>query len=282
MEIRLNNNKLDAALETEKTVGDVLSALEKWLENSGHRLSGISINGEAVDVSMIEQAFSREIDTVEQLDIFTNIISNLAVTSLQSLLDDIKEYENMNFNEKANYYDNWKNTAQAQFIFSEINDLYSLCVNTFSSGEITAENLSAFAQERLREIENPEEEFDAFQPLIKDICEKLVRLPLDIQTGKDIVAARTIGTFSGITEKVFRLFRQLDSQGYIKREYEKAGKEEIIKQIADFSNVLKELLDAYEKKDSVLIGDIAEYEASEKLDKLYFTIQNNIKSQVET
>jgi len=270
MEIRINEEKLDVSLDNEKTIGEVLSGLEQWLDNSGHRVSGISIDGQSVSASMIEELFKKEIDSVKILDIYTNVIAELSAESLIAIIEDIKEYEKLNFEEKTNFYNKWKESPAAKYIYAEIADLYSLCANTFLHSSINSQTLYLHVEERLREIKNPADEYKKLEPLVNEICENLVRLPLDIQTGKDLIAAQTIQVFSALTEKIFRIFRQLDSQGLIEKS---VNNKPVTQLVMEFGKVLRDLLDAYEKNDSVLIGDIAEYEASGKLMELYKIIR---------
>ena len=274
--IRINDKKLDVCLEKEKTVGDVLSGLEQWLGSSGHRLSALSVDGQAIGISMMEEAFARKIDTVKHLDMYTDLITDLAAESLERLLEDIKEYESLDFEEKSKFLNKWKERACAKFIYDEAGDLYSLCVNAFSGSDINSRTLFSITEERLREIKNPAQEFAKIEPLVDEICERLIRLPLDIQTGKDALASGTIQVFSGITEKIFRIFKQFDSQWYFSETQEK---ESLARQLTEFGNILKELLEAYEKNDLVLVGDLSEYETSPKLKDLYFTIKNNVQTQ---
>jgi len=277
MNIRINNQPLDVRLEKEKTIGEVLSALEQWLTNSGHILCGLSIDGEAVKVSQIEEAFKKEIDSVKDIDIQTNSIAQLSASSLVTLLEDIKEYENLDFGKKAEFYDNWKETASGRFIELENQDIFALCGITFSNGAMDTASLASVTEERLREVTEPVKEFANIDPVLDEICLKLVDLPLDIQTGKDKKAAQTIQLFTAVTEKIFRVYYQIETQGFFD-EKKTEKKEQIITQITEFTDVLKELLDAYEKNDSVLVGDLAEYEASVKIKEIYSAIMENCRS----
>jgi hypothetical protein len=154
-------------------------------------------------------------------------------------------------------------------------ELYSFCVGAFLHGEITPETLISITEEIQREVNTPVSEFKNIEPLLGDTCERLIRLPLDIQTGRDSIAAQTIQVFSAVAEKIFRIFKQLDIQGYLKGPSEK-GKS-LSHLITNFGILLKDLLEAYEKNDSVLVGDITEYEASPKLKELYAAILENIQ-----
>ena len=275
MEIRINGKTVDIRVEHEKTVGEIMVSLDKWLANSGHMLSGLAVDGQKADSSSIENAFLREINTVEVLDIFTRSLAEFFAMSLLDFLSDIEEYENLSFEEKNDFYESWKERAGTRFAAEQMPDLFSLYVNTFSSGGVNTEVLRSVTEERLREVKEPVKEITRLQPVIEDTCARLVDLPLDVQTGKDKHAAETLQYFSGIVEKIFRVFRQLDIQGYI-------SEEPVSRLIIDFGTAVKELLEAYERHDSVLVGDLTEYEMAPKLKELYDTIVENIREEEGT
>ncbi len=50
----------------------------------------------------------------------------------------------------------------------------------------------------------------------------------------------------------------------------------------DFKNILTQLLEAYEKHDTIIIGDLTEYEASPKLKELYLAILDNCRETAQT
>jgi hypothetical protein len=278
MVLKISGKTADITLENEKTVGEVLASLEQWLERSGCRLSGLSINGEAVDTSMLEDIFAREIDSVKELDIEVSSLAELAAETLLNLLADVEEFEKLSFDEKNNFLVNWNDSAQAMFTAEQMPDLFSLYVNSFSGGEMDPRVVYSITEERLREVKEPALEFSKLQTLMEETCTRLIDLPLDTQTGKDARAAQTIQIFSGVAEKILRLLRQLDIQGYLTQ---KPDNEKSFTEIVnEFGNIVKELLEAYERQDSVLVGDLAEYEASVKLQELYTSIQENIKEEL--
>jgi len=277
MEIRINGKIADITVEQEKTVGEIIAHLDEWLANSGHRLSGLAIDGQTTDISSVEEVFSKKIDTVKTLDIYTNTLATLSAVSLLELLGDITEYEELGFEEKNKFYEDWKERAGARFTAGQMPDLFLLYDNTFSPAKdsnVSTAILRSMTQERLREVKEPAEEMKKLETVIEETCARLTDLPLDIQTGKDKRAAETIQYFSGITEKVFRIFRQLDIQGYI-------SEKTFSPKIGDFGTVVKELLDAYERQDSVLVGDLAEYEIAPRLRELYNLIMKNCREAAE-
>ena len=271
MEIRINDKKLDFTIENEKTIGEILSGLDQWLRESGHRFNSLSIDGEAISAKSIQEVFSRGVESIKVLEINTASLADLTALCLINLIDDIDEYEKIPYEDKNFFYTDWKGTPQAVFAQDHLNDVYVLFESTFKNGSIDFSTLKSIAKERLRETETPVVEFDAMEPIISEITLRLKDLPLDIQTGRDSCAAQTIQNFGVITEKLIRILNQLAIQGTV-------DAENIMGNLNNFSETVNELYDAYGKHDLVLIGDLAEYEIAPKLQELYDIIRMQIKN----
>jgi len=276
MEITINGRTADIVPDNEKTVGEIMAGLEQWLADSGQRFSGLSINNAPVLSSAFEEIFKKDIETVNKLDIKTISLAQLFLESLLNLHADIEEFESLKFDDKREFLKIWKEKPQALFTLDQMPDLYDIYANLFSGGDINAKFVSSVTEERLREVKEPLQELYNLKSLTEETCTKLTDLALDIQTGKDARAAGTIQVFSGLSEKILRIVKQLEIQGALSQEPEE--KEAFSGTINEFGKTIKELLEAYERHDTVLIGDIAEYEASPKLQELYSAITNNSRS----
>jgi len=278
MEIKINGKAVNFTLDNEKNIGEVIVGLEQWVAASGHRLSGFSIDEQPVSASQVENVFSKKIDSVKTLDISTSSIAELTSISLSSILNDIEEFEKLKLEDKKSFFNEWKERVQVKFIAEQIPEILPLCVNTFYQGELPVNMLRSVVEEMLREVNDPVNEFAGIESALNETCERLINLPLDIQTGKDAQAADTIQLFSGISEKILRLVRQLNIQGFLPQIDDEKP---IIKLIKEFGDVVKELLEAYEKHDTVLIGDLAEYETSPKLKELFAVIMKESRKTAE-
>jgi len=223
-----------------------------------------------VHYSSLNDIFPREAAGVELLDLYASSLSELTEESLLSLLSDAEVFENLDLNERKTFFTNWKESAQANFISEQMPDLYGAFISSFQESGINPRALFSMTEERLREVKEPMDELEKIQPLLEETCERLVNLALDIQMGKDSRAAQTIQLFSGISEKIIRIVKQLGIQGFMSGETN--GEKPLIQIMDEFGNLIKELSDAYEKHDTVLVGDIAEYEAAPKLQELYSSI----------
>lgn len=278
MEIRINGDVADIQLEAEKTIGEILSALDAWLAGTGHRLSGLCINGEQVSAGLMEESFIREIDTVKTLDIITSSLPELLAESLCSLLQDLDTFEQTGFSEKAPFLAQWKESPEAKLLAEQCSDLFKWAILTFSGEGSNPQILRMMAEERLRELRDPAGELAKAGPVVAEISNRLEEFPLDMQTGKDARAAETIDAFTGITEKLIRGYNILKMEGYPVGEI-KIDDMPVDSYMADFNSALRDLLAAYEQHDTVLAGDIAEYEIAPRLRNLHAAMINSIAGE---
>jgi len=276
MNIRINGADADIRPETEKTVGEILSALEAWLEGTGHRLSGLGVDGTAVTEDSMAACFGRDIDTIGVLDIYTSSVTELFAECLFHVLEAIDAYEAAGFEEKGSLSVLWTESPAAKMLAEQNPGLFEWVTKTFSGEGSSPQALRAVVEERLRELREPAGEMDRAAALVADVCARLEELPLDIQTGKDVRAAETISIFSGVAEKVFRIYGILVNTGFPVGEI-RIGDLPITDYMAEFHASLKELLSAYEQHDTVLVGDIAEYEMAPRLRGLHAAVLDAVK-----
>jgi len=278
MKIKINGVDADIKPENEKTVGEILSALDVWLAGTGHRMSGLNIDGKTVSAQEMELSFSRGIETVDTVDICTSSLPQLVSESLTRTMRDIEEYQALTFDEKAGFSDKWKASPQGCLLAEQYPELFAWTEKAFSGEGCSPQVLTALYEERLRELTDPAGEMNRTAQLVDDICARLAEFPLDIQTGKDARAAETVNVFSGIAEKVFRIYHTLKIEGFPVAEIT-VDTLPINDYITEFSKTLKELLDAYERRDTVLIGDLAEYEMAPRLRGLHAAVWGVVKGE---
>jgi hypothetical protein len=118
--------------------------------------------------------------------------------------------------------------------------------------------LSVF-RERLAELRSPAAEMRAAAALFDERALELAELPVLLQTGKEDQAMKAVLYFIEIFNKVIRIIPELRRSGVDTASISVGGSN-----MAEFygalNDVLRELTDAFEHKDAVLIGDLAEYE----------------------
>ncbi|MDR2020331.1 MAG: hypothetical protein LBQ14_06165 [Treponema sp.] len=273
MEITINGVPADITLETEKTIEDLLSGLENWLEGSGHYLSGLTVDGEVIGVEGVDSALGLSLEQIKTLDIKTSTWFLLALEALYTLRNTLNDYEAASFEEQKSLASGWAESAAARFLAEKLPDLSVKAGKTFAGEGLSPGEIRFLTEERIREIENPRQELGRAEPVLTEIVKRLEDLPLDVQTGKDGRAAETVSLFTGISEKIFRLLPLLKSQGLDPDSLEVEGVP-FKAFLEEFTAAVKELLAAYETKDAVLAGDLAEYELAPRLGKFYAVIKS--------
>jgi hypothetical protein len=87
----------------------------------------------------------------------------------------------------------------------------------------------------------------------------LAELPVLLQTGKEELAMKAVLYFIEIFNKVIRIIPELRRSG-VDTASISVGDSGLPEFYGAFNEVLRELTEAFEHKDAVLIGDLAEYE----------------------
>jgi len=273
MNICINDQPADITLDTEKTLGDVLSGIEHWVSSSGSRIREISVDGQVLEDEALSGAFDRDVNDIKKLDIAVSAYRELAAEALDILRQTCVFYNGAAFDERPLIAEAWENSAASYFLRADISDIYSLAARAFSGEGLSVQDLSIMIEERQREISSPCLEITGCEVLVKNIAERMEELPLDIQTGKDQRAAETIQHFSRTAEKLFRVFFIFESEGLSLDNFLVDGLS-VRAFMEEFTAALTEISAAYENRDTVLVGDLSEYELAPRLLKFFFALKN--------
>ena len=273
MEILINGKPADIKLDTEKNLGDVLQGIELWISPGGNRINGIKLDGLNLENDSLEEAFPKNINNIGKLEINVSSWRQLAQEALSVLYNTILLYMKAEFNERSIIAENWHNSASARFMADDISDIFQMASLTLKGEGITPSELTILIDSRLREITFPQHEVHALLDPVKSTATRMEELPLDMQTGKDKRAAETMQIFAGIGEKLFRILSYYKLEGL---SLDTLMIDTLPAQtfINEFNSALKELSAAFENRDSVLAGDIAEYELAPRLLHFYSFLDN--------
>jgi hypothetical protein len=273
MEISINGKPADIILEKEKNVGEVLSALEQWLAGTGNRLSGLSIDGLETGAAALADSMGRELEDIRNLDIRISSWDELAIEALEALKETCVIYGDTSFDLRPEVRNRWEGSAAATFISTEITDLHDLARLSFGGEGLSARDLGFLVEERLRELEDPAGEITNMEKPVSELIRRMEGLPLDVQTGKDGRAAETIRLFSQMGEKLIRLLQVFKFRGLLIDSYliDNLPAKEFLN---GFSAALGELCTAYGNQDTVLVGDLIDYELAPRLLKLLSALKD--------
>jgi hypothetical protein len=277
MNIYINGKQAEIILDTEKNLGEVMTGIEQWISPTGNRIQGLSVNGKEISSDALKEVFILEINEIDTLDVTIRPWREFASEALTGLYETCAIFDNAAFDERKSISTQWLQGASARFLASEISDLYKLAERAMSGEGFGISELSLVVEEHLREITYPEEEISCSEAQVMTVTERLEELPLDLQTGKDGRAAETVKLFSLLGEKLFRILFIYKSEGLSFDTFLIDGKS-ADSFLVEFSSTLRDLSTAYEKGDTILVGDIAEYELGPGLLKFFTALKNSTKT----
>jgi hypothetical protein len=276
MNIFINGKPAEIALDTERTFGDVMTGIEQWISPTGNRIQGICIDDRDIEGDALTEAFGLDIKEIGKLDVFIRSWRELAAEALGILSDYCEIFGKAAFDERWQIFESWTGSAAARFLKTDIHDIWRFTDRAMSGEGLLPGDLALIVEERLREIADPWQEINNCQSQVEIVAARMEEFPLDMQTGKDRRAAETVQLFSQIGEKLFRVFFIYKSEGLSMETF-------VIDDlparvfIEEFNVALRELSQAYENRDTVLAGDIAEYELAPRLLKFFATLKNMTK-----
>jgi len=273
MVIYINEKPADITLDTERTLGDVMSGIEQWISPSGNRIKKICLDDKDISTDALDESFLINVADIKKLDVFVSPWRELAAEALEDLYQTCVLFNKAAFDERKNIAAEWEKSSAARFLLSDIPDLSYLSGLALSGEGLSASDFNMLIEERLRELASPREEIANSTAKVELIAKRLEELPLDMQTGKDQKAAETVQLFSGISEKLFRILFIFDSEGITPEAFAIDGLPAKTF-FEEFNTTLRELSSAYESRDTVLVGDIAEYELAPRLLKLFSAMKN--------
>jgi hypothetical protein len=273
MEILINGQDTGIVLENEKTIGDLLAGIESWLDGTGNRISGVILDAEPLCVEDIPVAFERELSALQSIDIRISSLQDFALEALMNAKSALEESEDASFEEKKTIRAAFESSAAASFLKERLWDVAKSVDASLAGEGLSPTDALKLLEERMRELEEPKQEILNCNVLASEIVSRLEDLPLDLQTGKDKRALETIRLFSHITEKLLRLLSLLKQTG-LETEAIAIDSVPLTRFIDDFTIALHELVAAYEAKDTVLTGDLAEYEMAPRLVSLYSALKD--------
>ncbi|MDR1177589.1 MAG: hypothetical protein LBK64_02040 [Spirochaetaceae bacterium] len=264
MKLTINGGAADITLENEKTVGELLAALEKFLEGSGYIMSGISVDGVPSDAGGLESVFAKSLDAVNSVNVITSSFHALLVEALDLSIDTLRQYQEAGPEDRRAVRDLWLSQSAASFLENRAHDLYAVIQSCFEGQGPSPLDCAAFLAEHREELSDPRSALAGMASGVEETAKRLEDLPLDLQTGKDSRARETIRLFSILSEKLLRII------SYMADGNEKTVAGMPVKAfLADFSTAVQELSAAYGNRDAVLAGDLAEYELAPRFRSLY-------------
>jgi len=283
MTLTIDKNNIDFSLENEKYLNEVISNISNWLSKNQLIVEKLYIDNE--DYS--NRDLNVKIDDIRSIEIETLSFTELNINNISW----IKYF----FQRLTLALDNWDREILLQvndeipFVLNHLPNILSLDNKTpeYGKNEIILELLNRYnylnckeesvdkesindifediillLNERLREFSNPKEELITSIKVLVSLKPDLESVAIYLQAGNEEKAAKVMNTFTHILHKVLRILN-------FNINNVKVTNGNDLNEFTDgLDDILNELLDGYESQDTVLIGDILEYEISSRIEKL--------------
>lgn len=284
MVITLNCDPINVTIENEKTLDELISGLSEWLNKSGYEITGIVQDG--LELKLHNGEWSKTLlDTIEKLDIKAISESDKYIADLQTLYQYITLLHNsVKTNNKVLTEDllselpfikssldyifaKKDQTANESILLQKLIDDYHK-QNNDQSLILVLQDITIILQDRIKEVTSPFIELHSAAEKLKELVPKISDVSVMLQTGDDRQAMDSVIKFIELSEKLIRIFPFLKKYGYTDITKESIDEEGFNDFYKEFNGILKELVDAFDINDSILIGDLMEYEIVPRVIKL--------------
>ena len=286
MEIRINNEIIDTRIEHERNAFEVMEQLNQWLLGEGFFISSLLVNGRASSPSDEEVLRGISVEELNTMEINALPLDELSFENFATLLNYFYYlHRTVRDGERELLADLM---AESGPVLQSMDSILNLRVGDRPASELLIrlldesgvaagepgdisrleeflKNLCIFIEGRIREIANPLLELQSTASLLAAQVPRLEEVPILLQTGKEREAMQMVIAFTELGEKLNRLYPLLTA-----REDEDLSSRTIRDLPFDsfyqeLNGHLRELTEAIEAEDTIMIGDLLEYEIAPKL-----------------
>ncbi|MFO7848403.1 MAG: hypothetical protein R6V67_00460 [Spirochaetia bacterium] len=286
MEIRINSEPIDFTLEDEQTLGEIINGIRKWLGNSGYLVSSLERDGMPVIMDDAGEWRKTPLDDIGSLEITVLTGPEQYVSNLHTVYQYISILQRSLASGNGDNLNNLKD--EHKFVVENLDPLLGtkgygaklgslLSASGVSEGYLKPQvqqlltfckNLSIILAGRIKEATEPFEELKNTAKGLSELVPQLMEVPVLLQTGKDKTAMGYVIEFTEYSDKLIRINHILREQQIIDISEIKVNGRRFDTFYRDFNDILRELLEAFDSQDSVLIGDLLEYEIAPRVETL--------------
>jgi hypothetical protein len=288
VEVLINQEQVDVKLEDERTLGEVMEGLQGWLNESQLYITDVTVDEQDVKLDAPESWAERSVDDIDRIEIlalppwevrssglqilveYFSVLKEAVETGEPERIADLaSEAESVSASLPV-YASDLVDEKRRDDVFLKIVDAPEVREGRLPEGERREELLTQLSQavtvlnSRVREIERPYQEAGATARTIRGLIPKVNEVSVLLQRGEDRDAMNLIVRFTELLAKLLRIMPHVArvgaDQGVSKERLESYGSE--------LNATLEELVGAFNSQDSVLIGDLVEYELVPKVEEL--------------
>ncbi len=298
MEIRINDEAVDFTLEKEKVLGEVIDGIQEWLTHNGFTMTATKKDAEPLNLSRRLEWQDDPIEEISTLEITALHPTDLAIDKLIAAiqyLDLIIEDGNptsavigdllIGIDDVSGMIDDavLSEKSGTMTLGSQFKKL--ALATGIPAGEVSTERfhefhkfvieLSVVLRARLRELSDPVAELKVMAPSLREVLDNTGDIAVLLQTGEDRDALEKLIRFLEISQKMLRLVHNLGEYALVDLGLLRVGGVAIDEFTAVLNDYLLELSEAIEAGDTVLTGDLLEYEIGPRLTSLLDALEKS-------
>jgi hypothetical protein len=305
MDIIVNGDSITFELKAEAKLGDVLAELDDLIDKAGSVIISLKIDGEEIEADDYASWSEKDAASIARIEIHAEDASAIRIRALETLLELLAlakrcaedspsggpggaQGEAADWLGLAGSSRDMRDAFAGLFaadelsfvqLFADIMEKAGPEPDRASRIEISAQadRLISIFGERLAELRSPAAEMRSAALLFDSRSPELADISVLLQTGKEAEAMKTVLFFIEIFNKVIRVIPELRKAGIDVNSILVEGKP-IPEFYGGFNDSLRELTEAFEHKDAVLIGDIAEYEILPRMSAFFGSMREALPS----
>jgi hypothetical protein len=287
--LSINDEEVSYSLEHERTLGEVVRSVQAWLASAGFVITGLEADGRdllapaggkstpwgedavsAVSALAVRATHTGDIriahwqTAAQWLSMLEEALSRPGATSpaagqdpLDDLLEDLpRTVEGFGVNPFAPPGSQAIESFRAMFNGVQGPQVRSWSAERRQEAAALVRDLQVLVRKRLEDATHPQEALARSAGLLHLSMGELKEVSVLLQTGRDRPAMETIVRFADAAQAVMELLP------FLPPDLERS------RLFAELTPVLRELVGAFDSRDSVLIGDLLEYEVAPRLEKL--------------
>jgi hypothetical protein len=292
MRITVNGAKLALATKDGGNLGEFFAGADDFLDKAGSVIVSMKVDGEEVDAEEYARFAGKPVASIGSVEIRAETAVAVRIRAIETLLE-LLAIAKHSAEDTAAEDTAAEDTAAEdeaigdwQGLRKGAQNIYDAFAGLFAADELSyvrlfvdileragdepdkasrvelsaqSDRLSSVFGERLAEFRSPVGEMRTAAALFDERASELADLPVLLQTGKEDRAMKVILYFIEIFNKVIRIIPELRRSG-IDTASISVGGSCLPEFYGAFNGILRDLTDAFEHKDAVLIGDLAEYE----------------------
>ncbi len=302
MEVLVNEQQVDIQLEDERTLGEVVRGIRNWLQDMNLYITDLSVDHASHHLDDEQEWANRDIDNVEKIEIVAlppwevrlngyrvlhNYVATLADVLEEHALDEAKEL----LGEYPYVRRHLSDVVTAVFGEEQHNSLDSAvrrastlsgaagsgntdAAETSSGTEgpqaiaTTLRHISTILNTRIRELATPFREARKTEQALRVVMPELEEVSILLQTGEEQKAMSLIVRFSELVERLLRVLAAVDSRYGGSAGTPRETTTKLRAHTDELRSTLEELVGAFNDKDTVLIGDLLEYDMLPRVEEL--------------